>query len=241
MHPSQGFLLSARNISQRIGCCAAGNQYYTLPVKSSGNSLVCVSIRFMKEQNSRRDFVKAAGAAAVGASLLSFDEGFAQAPRKRRYAIVGTGDRGSSMWGRDLVRRYPDLIEFVALCDSNPKRAVAARNFIGVDCPTFTNFAKMIDQARPELLMVTTVDGFHHEYIINGLDRGLDVMTEKPMTTDETKCQAILDAERRNNKQIVVTFNYRYAPAHQTMKEILLNGEIGKIVSVDFSWYIDVI
>jgi predicted dehydrogenase len=88
--------------------------------------------------------------------------------------------------------------------------------------------------------MVTTVDGFHHEYIIKGLDRGLEVMTEKPLTTDETKCQAILDAEKRSNRKIVVTFNYRYAPAHQTMKEILLAGDIGRVVSVDFSWYLDV-
>ena len=88
----------------------------------------------------------------------------------------------------------------------------------------------MFDKAKPDLLMVTTVDGFHHEYIIEGLDRGLDVMTEKPLTTDETKCQAILDAEKRNNRKIVVTFNYRYAPAHQQMKEILLSSEIGKVV-----------
>ena len=99
----------------------------------------------------------------------------------------------------------------------------------------------MIEKTKPDLLMVTTVDGFHHEYIIKGLDRGIDVMTEKPMTTDETKCQAMLDAEKRNNRKIVVTFNYRYAPAHQQMKEILLSNEIGKIVSVDFSWYLDVI
>ena len=51
----------------------------------------------------------------------------------------------------------------------------------------------------------------------------------KPLTTDETKCQAILDAEKRNNRKIVVTFNYRYAPAHQQMKEILLSGDHGKI------------
>jgi predicted dehydrogenase len=198
-------------------------------------------MRTMKEQNSRRDFVKTAGIAAVGASFISFDDAFAQAPRKRRYAIVGTGDRGSGMWGRDLARRYPDLIEFVGLCDINPKRAMVARDFIGVDCPTFTNFGEMLDKTKPELLMVTTVDGFHHEYIISGLDRGVDVMTEKPMTTDETKCQTILDAEKRTNRKIVVTFNYRYAPAHQTIKEVLLSNEIGKIISVDFSWYLDVI
>src|SRR4051795_8458934 len=194
---------------------------------------------------SRREFVKITGAAAVGASLAPLavaDVGLRAAPAKRRYAIVGTGDRGSGMWGRDLVQRYPDLLEFVGLCDINPKRAIVARDYIGAPgCATFTNVDEMIDQAKPDLLMVTTVDGFHHEYIIKGLDRGLDVMTEKPLTTDETKCQAILDAEKRNNKKIVVTFNYRYAPAHQQMKEILLSGEIGKIISVDFSWYLDVI
>jgi predicted dehydrogenase len=190
---------------------------------------------------SRRDFVKAAGTAAVAASLFPADA-LAQAPAKRRYAIVGTGDRASGMWGRDLVRRYPDLLEFVGLCDVNPKRAVVARDFIGVpSCPTFTNFDDMLTKAKPDLLMVTTVDGFHHEYIIKGLDRGLDVMTEKPMTTDEAKCQAVLDAEKRNNRKIIVTFNYRYAPAHQKMKEILLSNEIGRVVSVDFSWYLDVV
>jgi predicted dehydrogenase len=188
----------------------------------------------------RREFVKAAGTAAVGAYVLRCDQTVYGAS-KRRYAIVGTGDRGSGVWGRDLVKRYPDLLEFVGLCDVNPKRAVVARDFIGVNCPTFTNFDEMIEKTRPDLLMVTTVDGFHHEYIIKGLDRGIDVMTEKPMTTDETKCQAVLDAEKRNKRNIVVTFNYRYAPAHQKMKEILLSGDIGRIVSVDFSWYLDVV
>src|SRR5580765_3397780 len=165
--------------------------------------------------SSRREFVKVAGSAALGASLFPV-EAFGQPAAKRRYAIVGTGDRGSGMWGRDLVKRYPDRIEFVGLCDKNPKRPIVARDFIGVaNCPTFTNFDEMIEKTRPNLLMVTTVDGFHHEYIIKALDRGIDVMTEKPMTTDETKCQAVLDAERRNNRKIVVTFNYRYAPAHQ--------------------------
>ena len=110
----------------------------------------------------RREFVKVAGSAALGASLFNVDA-LAQVPSKRRYAIVGTGDRGSGMWGRDLARKYPDLLEFVGLCDKNPKRAVVARDFIGAaGCPTFTNFDEMIEKAKPELLMVTTVDGFQY-------------------------------------------------------------------------------
>src|SRR5262245_19723838 len=189
---------------------------------------------------SRRDFVKTAGTTAVAASLFP-DHVWAQRPARRRYAIVGTGDRGSGMWGKDIATRYADLVDFVGLCDPNPKRAAYAKSYIGASCPTFTNFEEMLEKTKPDLLMVTTVDGFHHEYIIKGLDRGVDVMTEKPLTTDETKCQSILDAEKRNNRRIVVTFNYRYAPAHQQMKEILMSNEIGKVVSVDFSWYLDVV
>ena len=53
--------------------------------------------------SSRREFVKVAGSAALGASLFPVDA-LGQTPAKRRYAIVGTGDRGSGMWGRDLVK-----------------------------------------------------------------------------------------------------------------------------------------
>jgi predicted dehydrogenase len=188
---------------------------------------------------SRREFVKAAGSAAAATSLLGVAPAAAQ-PAKRRYAIVGTGDRAQGMWGRPLVQKYSDVLEFVGLCDSNPKRAAIARDLIGVTCPTFSNFDELCEKARPDLLMVTTVDAFHHEYIVKGLDRGLDVMTEKPMVIDETQCQAVLDAEKRNNRKIVVTFNYRYAPKHRTVKEVIQAGEIGRVLSVDFSWYLDV-
>ena len=65
-------------------------------------------------------------------------------------------------------------------------------------------------------------------------------MTEKPMVIDEKQCQAVLDAEKRNKKKIIVTFNYRFAPKHRTVKEILMSGEIGRVLSVDFAWYLDV-
>ena len=187
----------------------------------------------------RREFVKTASSAAAATSLMGAVPS-AQAPARRRYAIVGTGDRAQGMWGRPLAQKYSDVLEFVGLYDINPKRALAARELMGVSCPTFSAFDEMCDKARPDLLMVTTVDAFHHEYIVKGLDRGLDVMTEKPMVIDERQCQAVLDAERRNKRHIVVTFNYRYAPKHRTVKEILMAGEIGRVLSVDFAWYLDV-
>ena len=189
---------------------------------------------------SRREFVQAAGVAAAATMFPASPVLASPAPARRRYAIVGTGDRGTSMWGTALVQRYADVLEVVGLCDINPKRAAVARESLGVTCPTFTSFDEMCAKAKPELLMVTTVDSFHADYIVKALDRGIDVLTEKPMVINETQCQAVLDAEKRNNRKIIVTFNYRYAPKHQLIKETLLSGEIGRVISVDFHWYLDV-
>jgi predicted dehydrogenase len=143
------------------------------------------------------------------------------------------------MWGADVQKGYSDVVEFVGLCDPNPKRAEAGRQLIGVDCPIFTSFDEMCEKARPELVGVTTVDAHHAEHIVKGLDRGLRVLTEKPMVVDEQQCQAVLDAERRNKRNISVAFNYRYSPRHERIKNILASGELGRVVSVSFDWYLD--
>lgn len=185
----------------------------------------------------RRDFLKATGAIAAGAAFGAAPAA-AQDP-KRRYAIVGTGVRAIGMWGRALTAGFADRLDFVGLCDINPKRVELAREAIGVSCPTFTEFDRMCDTAKPDLLMVTTVDAYHADYIVRALDRGIDVITEKPMVTDEEQCRRVLEAERRNNRKIVVAFNYRFAPKHVKIKEVLQSGAIGTITGVDFHWYLD--
>jgi predicted dehydrogenase len=191
------------------------------------------------EAISRRSLIAGAGGVTAASMLAGLAGAGPASGKKRRYAIIGTGHRGSGMWGQDLARRYPDLLEFVGLCDANPKRAEAGRARIGVQCPTFTSFDEMCDRTKPELLTVTTVDGTHSDYIVRALDRGIDVLTEKPMVIDEKQCQAVLEAEKRNKRNIIVTFNYRYAPKHQKIKEVLLSGAIGRVLSVDFHWYLD--
>src|ERR687884_439806 len=104
----------------------------------------------MSESNflTRREFVKAAGSAAAASLFLTNPSTASTRTRRRRYAMIGTGHRGSGMWGGDLVQRYSDVLEFVGLCDINPKRVAAARQLIGVECPTFTNFDEMMDKAK---------------------------------------------------------------------------------------------
>jgi predicted dehydrogenase len=72
------------------------------------------------------------------------------------------------------------------------------------------------------------------------MELGADVLTEKPMTTDEIKCQAILDAEKRTGRKCTVGFNYRYGTLFSAIKEQLAKKPVGKITSVDFHWYLNI-
>lgn len=187
---------------------------------------------------SRRSFLYSVSMLAAG-TAMSVPAGAFGAAKKLRIVLVGTGVRGVSFWGKRLVEQYPDLLEFVGLCDINPGRVKYAKEFMKVSCPVFTDFDKMITQTKPDLVIVTTKDSNHHEFIIKGLNSGIDVLTEKPLTTDEVKCQAILDAERKSGKNLIVGFNYRWGPYVTKIKELITEGAIGDITSVDFNWYLN--
>src|SRR5690606_26741936 len=141
--------------------------------------------------------------------------------RKLKVVLVGAGVRGTSFWGKRLVDQYPDILEFVGLSDINPGRLEYAKEYMGVNCPVYTDFDQMLKEQNPDLIIVTTMYLTHHEFIIRGLDYGSDVLTETPLTADEDKCQAILDAERRSSKNLIVGFNSRWSPYATKIKELL--------------------
>ncbi|MGB5665247.1 MAG: Gfo/Idh/MocA family oxidoreductase [Maribacter sp.] len=186
----------------------------------------------------RRKFLSSISmlAATTAFPIQAFDFG---TTKKLKIVLIGTGIRGTSFWGKRLVDEYSDILEFVGLCDINPGRLEYGKKYIGASCPTFTDFEEMVKSSKPDLVIVTTKDATHHEFIIKGLELGCDVLTEKPLTTDEYKCQAILDAEKKSNKNLIVGFNYRWSPYATKIKELLANKSIGKLVSVDFHWYLN--
>ena len=190
----------------------------------------------------RRTFLATVGAIAAGAAITNpLKASVLSNGGKLKMVLVGTGVRGNSFWGKRLLDVYGDLVEFVALVDHNPGRLEYAAKYIGVDkdCGLYTDFDEMIKNHQPDLVMVTTTDATHHKYIIKALENGIDVLTEKPMTTDEDKCQAILDAERTYKRKVIVAFNYRWSPYNTKIKELLSSGAIGDVVSVDFSWMLN--
>jgi predicted dehydrogenase len=193
---------------------------------------------FNSSSMSRRQFLNTGAVAVGGATLANPLFGASLSRNKMRVALVGTGVRGVAMYGRDLLRTYGDHVEMVGVCDKNPGRLEYARGFIGTSAPTFTNLSQMLEQTRPETLIVTTWDWEHHECIIEGLQHGVKVIVEKPITIDEEKAQMILDAQARTGGSITVTHNYRYSPHRQTLKQMLMDGAIGDVRAAEFHWHI---
>lgn len=162
----------------------------------------------------------------------------------KTYALVGTGGR-SGLYLEAIARDYKSTARFVAFCDSNQTRMDYANRMIGglghtpVSTWQAAQFEQMIDQCKPDVVIVTSIDRTHHHYIIRAMELGCDVITEKPMTIDAEKCQEILDAVARTGRSLRVTFNYRYAPHHSKLRELIAAGAIGEVFSVHFEWLLN--
>jgi predicted dehydrogenase len=163
---------------------------------------------------------------------------------RRRYAIVGLGSR-HALYHDAIEVAYADWAELIAVCDLNPGRVELARQRSaanGAPVPkgyAAGEFGRMLRECRPDTVIVTTSDAWHHDYLVHAMEAGCDVITEKPMTIDAEKCRQILDARRRTGRRCRVTFNYRYSPPRSQVKELLMSGEIGEVLSVDFHWLLN--
>lgn len=161
-----------------------------------------------------------------------------------RYAIVGTGGR-HEMYRDAILGLYADSACLVGLCDANIGRANLSAALIEERyqkrVPVYhgEHFDSMIDETHPDTVIVTTKDSLHDFYICRSMEKGCDVITEKPMTIDAARCSAILQTQKKTGRQVRVTFNYRYSPPRTQIKHLLDNGIIGDVLSVDFHWMLD--
>lgn len=164
---------------------------------------------------------------------------------EKRFVVVGVGGR-SEMYRTylaDPAARHG--CKLVGFCDINPGRLELANQHLketfdleplptaGID-----DFEELIRAQNANVVIVTTIDRTHDEYICRAMEAGCDVVTEKPMTLDAGKCKRILEVQKRTGRKITVTFNYRYAPRNSRVKELLMEGVIGDVKSVHFDWFL---
>lgn len=156
----------------------------------------------------------------------------------KKYVLVGAGSRGLYMFAKPMATTWKHVVDFRGVFDTNKTRARLLSEECG-NVPVYDDFHTMLKEVQPDVVIVASVDATHHTYIIESLKAGCDVICEKPMTIDEEKCRAILEAERETGRRVTVTFNLRFAPYFATVKHMLKDGIIGDVYHVHFEWFLD--
>jgi predicted dehydrogenase len=142
-----------------------------------------------------------------------------------------------------IVKQFSQQNQIVGLLDSDNRRIeISKESFSDLQTiPAYNTdqFDQMIKETNPTMIIVTSRDDTHVDYILNGLEHDLTVVTEKPMVTNVNDAKRVMEAEKKSNGKVIVAFNYRYNAFHRKIKEMILEGKIGRVTSVDLNWYID--
>ena len=164
----------------------------------------------------------------------------------KRYAVVGTGSR-AAIYIDALANSYADVGAIVAWCEPNPTRMTYYDRVLtsaGHTAPTRyapDDFAKLLTDQKPDVVIVTSPDATHHRYATAALDAGASVVVEKPLTTALDPAQAIAKAVESSSAGLIVTFNYRYSPRNSEVRRLIASGAIGKVTSIHFEWVLDTV
>ncbi|WP_457101664.1 Gfo/Idh/MocA family protein [Microbacterium sp. P5_E9] len=163
---------------------------------------------------------------------------------RRRYAVVGAGSR-SQMYVDAIAGTYADHAELVAICEPNPVRAaLAVQRAVdaGIAAPSTWHPDQLEELIRTENIdrvVITARDDQHAPLIVRVLEAGADVVVEKPLTIDAESAAAIEDAVERTGGDVLLTFNYRYSPRNSTLRQVIQDGLIGDVTSIEFQWMLD--
>ncbi|PRZ09592.1 oxidoreductase family protein [Isoptericola sp. CG 20/1183] len=162
---------------------------------------------------------------------------------RRRYAVIGTGHR-ARLYVDAMTDAHADVAELVALCDTNPHRLAfhTDRARAGGAAPAryaAQDVDRMLDDVRPDVVVVTSPDRTHAAHVAAALHHGADVVVEKPLTIDAEGMYTILDAARSSGREVTVAHNYRYAPQNAALRQVVAEGRVGDVVSVHFEWLVD--
>lgn len=146
-----------------------------------------------------------------------------------RIMHIGLGIRGSH-W-LQFVADHPDT-ESVACVDADADARARAESKLGAACAYFGDPVEALGATKADAALIASPSSLHAEHAIAALDAGLSVLIEKPLASDVGQARRIIEAAKRNGKQVVVAENYRYWPAERTIRQWVGEGRIGEVGNV---------
>jgi UDP-N-acetyl-2-amino-2-deoxyglucuronate dehydrogenase len=147
-----------------------------------------------------------------------------------RAAILGCGDV-SVIHAEALAAM--DEAQLVGVCDPDPQRLRSAAEAYGVT--GFPDHRDLLDAVRPDVVHICTPHNQHASLAIDCLDRGVNVIVEKPLAHTIAEGQRLIAAAERSTAKIAVCFQNRYNTTSHAMHALLTSGDLGRVLGGSFA------
>ncbi|HKD35678.1 MAG TPA: Gfo/Idh/MocA family oxidoreductase [Pirellulales bacterium] len=181
------------------------------------------------------------GAAGLALSALGSHAIAAAEPKAYRVGLIGAGWYGKNDLFR-LIQIAP--VEVLSICDVDQHQAsdaaavVAQRQKSKKTPKTYSDYRKMLDENKFDIVLVGTPDHWHALCAIAAMEAGADVYLQKPISRDVLEGEALVAAARKNNK-VVQVGTQRKLGTHllEAKKNVIEAGLLGKLGQVDLCCY----
>ncbi|MCX6561338.1 MAG: Gfo/Idh/MocA family oxidoreductase [Candidatus Aminicenantes bacterium] len=189
----------------------------------------------------RRDALKTIGTLAAGTALPARPAAAAtprQAPAGPKLArpltavVLGAGNRGNVYAG--YADAHADELRIVGVAEPVAhKNERFAKKYGITDEHRFVTWEHALDIPKfADLVFITMPDRLHYLAAMKGLEVGYDLLLEKAIAQSWAQCRNILVQSRTYDRIVAVCHVLRYTPYFRKLKELVDNGTIGDVVSI---------
>lgn len=150
------------------------------------------------------------------------------------FAICGCGSRGLEAYAK-YQKFFPEKMKIVAGADTRPERLKLLQEWYDVpENRCFASDAELLAQKRlADVMIISTQDRQHVPTALQALDKGYHLLLEKPISPDLGECLALREKAHAAGRIVLVCHVLRYTPFYAKLHELLREGAIGKIETID--------
>jgi len=144
-----------------------------------------------------------------------------------RIGVIGLGEFGIQHLRCFRQMGYRGEAQLVAACDNNEE--LLKQRMEEFDFHGYTDFEEMLDKEDLDAVTVVTPDYLHKMFVVAAAQRGIHVLSEKPLDVSMKGCREMIAAAEANNVLLQVDFHKRYDEYHIAMKQKIDAGDLGEI------------
>lgn len=153
--------------------------------------------------------------------------------KKLSVIVIGAGNRGDRY--AELMHALPEKYEIVGMADPQEARRVHFQKAYGVPAENcYAGWKEILSQPKmADVALISTVDNMHYHPALKAIEQGYDLLLEKPVAPTAQECVDIYNAARNKGVRVLVCHVLRYTSFFGRIKELLMEGTIGEVLSID--------